>query len=178
MTLPRSPQVRRPNFLPAGALCHAQHCIPIGSRPRHERDPLSESARRKTPRTRHATFPLGSLARSFVGARLIPCPGSHTAVYPSSPAFPTHKIRIHLRLFATCAKLAGGARSIEVEVPHQTGADGVPEVRVAELRACLPPALAPVAPQCAVAVNLQYAKEDDCIRPGDEVALIPPVSGG
>lgn len=30
----------------------------------------------------------------------------------------------------------------------------------------------------AVAVNSTYAKEDDQISPGDEVALIPPVSGG
>jgi molybdopterin converting factor subunit 1 len=30
----------------------------------------------------------------------------------------------------------------------------------------------------AVAVNQQYAKPEDVLRDGDEVALLPPVSGG
>lgn len=30
----------------------------------------------------------------------------------------------------------------------------------------------------AVAVNLEYAKAGDVLREGDEVAIIPPVSGG
>jgi molybdopterin converting factor subunit 1 len=31
---------------------------------------------------------------------------------------------------------------------------------------------------CAVAVNLRYADNDTVLKEGDEVALIPPVSGG
>ncbi len=30
----------------------------------------------------------------------------------------------------------------------------------------------------AIAVNKQYAKDQDSIQSGDEIALIPPVSGG
>jgi molybdopterin synthase sulfur carrier subunit len=30
----------------------------------------------------------------------------------------------------------------------------------------------------AIAVNGEYAREDKLIRPGDEIAIIPPVSGG
>ena len=36
----------------------------------------------------------------------------------------------------------------------------------------------PVAASTMVAINEEYANEDDTIRGGDVVALIPPVSGG
>ena len=45
---------------------------------------------------------------------------------------------------------------------------------VADLRAALP--FDPAGYQ--VAVNLQFADDADPVRPGDEVAVIPPVSGG
>lgn len=40
------------------------------------------------------------------------------------------------------------------------------------------PQLAPALPAMRVAVNQLYAGDQQSIRPGDEVALIPPVSGG
>jgi molybdopterin converting factor small subunit len=40
------------------------------------------------------------------------------------------------------------------------------------------PALAPWKPALRVAVNGAYAGEGDPVRPGDEIALIPPVAGG
>ena len=40
------------------------------------------------------------------------------------------------------------------------------------------PALAPWKAALRVAVNGTYATDDDPVRPGDEVALIPPVAGG
>ncbi|MGE6589218.1 molybdopterin converting factor subunit 1 [Bacillus mycoides] len=36
----------------------------------------------------------------------------------------------------------------------------------------------PVSAQIMVAINEEYANEDDTIHTGDVVALIPPVSGG
>ena len=54
--------------------------------------------------------------------------------------------------------------SVTVELP--AGAT------VADLRAVLP------LDGCRVAVNLQFADDADVIAPGDEVAAIPPVSGG
>ena len=33
-------------------------------------------------------------------------------------------------------------------------------------------------PRPLVAVNERYASQDELLRPGDEVALIPPVAGG
>lgn len=40
------------------------------------------------------------------------------------------------------------------------------------------PSLAPLAPALAVAVNREYVQADHILKDGDEVALIPPVSGG
>ncbi len=40
------------------------------------------------------------------------------------------------------------------------------------------PSLADLLPRCAIAVNHEYADDDTPIHPGDEVAIIPPVSGG
>lgn len=40
------------------------------------------------------------------------------------------------------------------------------------------PALAELVPQALVAVNLEFAFDEDMVKPGDEVALFPPVSGG
>ncbi len=39
-------------------------------------------------------------------------------------------------------------------------------------------ALAELVPQSLVAVNLEFAFDEDMVKPGDEVALFPPVSGG
>lgn len=40
------------------------------------------------------------------------------------------------------------------------------------------PRLAPVVENLAVSVNLEYARRETLLKDGDEVALIPPVSGG
>ena len=40
------------------------------------------------------------------------------------------------------------------------------------------PGLTPMRDTLAFAVNGEYARGDDDVSPGDEVALLPPVSGG
>ncbi len=40
------------------------------------------------------------------------------------------------------------------------------------------PRLAPPEAQIVVAVNEEYAEPDTALHPGDEICLIPPVSGG
>ncbi len=40
------------------------------------------------------------------------------------------------------------------------------------------PALEPMSASVSFAVNREYASRDQALRDGDEVALIPPVSGG
>jgi molybdopterin converting factor subunit 1 len=79
---------------------------------------------------------------------------------------------LQVRLFARAKDLAG-AETLAVEL-----ADGA---TVAELRRRLTemnPALAPLLPRCAVAVDGEFA--DDALRLTDsiEVAVLPPVSGG
>ena len=79
---------------------------------------------------------------------------------------------LRVRLFARARDL-GGAETLSVEVPQ--GAT------VAELRqkiAVVVPALASLLPRCAIAVNDDFADENRTIGSGDEVAVLPPVSGG
>jgi len=74
-------------------------------------------------------------------------------------------------LFAAARELAG-ADSIAVEPPRAT---------VADLRAELArriPALAGLLAKSAIAVNHDFAEEDRLLQPADEIAVIPPVSGG
>jgi len=78
---------------------------------------------------------------------------------------------IRIRLFGA-AREAAGAREIELPL-----ADGS---RVAEVKAALRamPALAALAQRAAVSVNQAVAGDDVAVGPGDELALLPPVSGG
>jgi len=75
-------------------------------------------------------------------------------------------------LFAAARDLAGGD-SLSVELP--AGAT------VADLRAELArrlPALAGLLAKSAIAVNHDFAENDRPLAKNEEVALIPPVSGG
>ena len=77
-----------------------------------------------------------------------------------------------VQLFAALRELAG-AESIVVELP--------PGATVASLRARLArqvPALAGLLAKSALAVNHDFAADDRILQPADEVAVIPPVSGG
>jgi molybdopterin synthase catalytic subunit len=80
-------------------------------------------------------------------------------------------MRVSVRLFAGLRQRAGGTH-VEVDLP-----DGA---RVKDLLAAM--ASTPVgelAPgQCVVAINREYAPASAPVGPDDEVALIPPVSGG
>jgi molybdopterin synthase catalytic subunit len=72
---------------------------------------------------------------------------------------------VSVRLFAGLRERAGRDR-VELELP-----DGA---TVSDLLAAMD-----VAPRsCVVAINREYADEGQPVRAGDEVALVPPVSGG
>jgi molybdopterin converting factor subunit 1 len=80
-------------------------------------------------------------------------------------------MRVSVRLFAGLRERAGTDR-LEVELPD--------DARVADVLAAM--AATPVGElrprECVVAVNREYATADEPVRAGDEVALVPPVSGG
>jgi MoaE-MoaD fusion protein len=76
-------------------------------------------------------------------------------------------MRIGVRLFAGLRDLAG-TRATEVELPDgATAGDVWPALELGDE----PPGL-------LIAVNKAYVPRDSVLVPGDEVALIPPVSGG
>ena len=80
-------------------------------------------------------------------------------------------VRLSVQLFAGLRQRAGAAR-VEVELAEPaTVAD-----LLAAMSATPVGALAPRS--CIVAVNREYASASEPIGPGDELALIPPVSGG
>ena len=81
-------------------------------------------------------------------------------------------MKVAVKLFAAARELAGRGE-VEIELPP--GAD------VAELRQALAakaPPLAALAARSLVAVNAEYAGDATPVAEGDELALIPPVSGG
>jgi molybdopterin converting factor subunit 1 len=84
----------------------------------------------------------------------------------------TSSTQARIKLFALARDLAG-TDTLALDLPAGC--------TVAMLRAMLvdrAPALAPVLPRSAIAINLEYARDDTRINPTDEIAIIPPVSGG
>ncbi len=78
---------------------------------------------------------------------------------------------IKVRFFGAAADLAG---TREAELP--TGETTLEELW--PLLAGQYPELSPMRKNLAFAVNEEYARGGDPVRPGDEVAVLPPVSGG
>ena len=77
-----------------------------------------------------------------------------------------------VRLFARLSELAG-ARETEVELGEGLTVGDVFEALAREY-----PALAGLRGSVMFALNAEYVSRDQPVRAGDEVALIPPVSGG
>ena len=81
-------------------------------------------------------------------------------------------MELKVRLFALYRERAG-TREFSIEMPAgATVADLTDAVRVRY------PRLAPPEVKIVVAVNADYAEPEDLLKPGDDVCLIPPVSGG
>jgi len=79
---------------------------------------------------------------------------------------------IHLKMFAILRERSGAADA-ELHLPE--GADVSQAVSEAGRRF---PTIAELLPKAAVAVNLDYSRREVILHDGDELALIPPVSGG
>lgn len=82
-------------------------------------------------------------------------------------------MRVRVLLFAGPRELLG-APSVELAVPVPATAGAVR----AALASAGPARLGALLPHCLVAVNEAVVDDDFPVRASDEVALIPPVSGG
>lgn len=83
-----------------------------------------------------------------------------------------YTVRLTIHLFAALRD-AVGRPQVDLNVS--------PPCEVSELREALAreyPALAAMLPHVLVALNHEYARNEDVIPEGAEIALIPPVSGG
>jgi MoaE-MoaD fusion protein len=79
---------------------------------------------------------------------------------------------IRLRLFARLSEISG-RREMKLELDDGT------TVRDAYLRLChLYPEMARFEGRLMYAVNADYSTADHMLRDGDELTLVPPVSGG
>jgi molybdopterin converting factor subunit 1 len=81
-------------------------------------------------------------------------------------------MRITIRLFARLRDLAGSGELVR-DVPHPATVQTVWRVLVTEM-----PALGEYERTMSVAVNADYSRMTASVNEGDEVAFLPPVSGG
>lgn len=81
-------------------------------------------------------------------------------------------MRITIRLFGRLHDLAG-ATELEREIPWPATVWSAWERLTGEF-----PALAPHGGSVSAAVNADFAKKETGLADGDEVAFLPPVSGG
>ena len=82
-------------------------------------------------------------------------------------------MRVTVRLFARLRDIVGGAAELAREVPPGATIGLVWQQLVGEF-----PELARYEQSMSSAVNADYARMDQPVRDGDEVAFLPPVSGG
>ena len=81
-------------------------------------------------------------------------------------------MRVTVQLFARLRELAGGGRC-EIQVPDGSTVEDVWRALVERH-----PALAPFGGAVSCAVNADFARMPARVFDGDEVAFLPPVSGG
>ena len=77
-----------------------------------------------------------------------------------------------MRFFASAREILGQG-TLELDVPEGATVSDVLAVLSVEY-----PSLAAYGPHLALAVNAEYVGRDHRLQAGDELALIPPVSGG
>ena len=81
-------------------------------------------------------------------------------------------MRVTIRLFARLRDLAGSGELVR-DVPPQATVQTVWRTLVTEV-----PALGEYERSMSVAVNADYSRMTTSVNEGDEVAFLPPVSGG
>jgi molybdopterin converting factor subunit 1 len=81
-------------------------------------------------------------------------------------------MRVTVQLFARLRELAG-TDTVDVDVP-----DGASVAEVWKAVVDQHKALSPFGSSVSCAVNADFARRSSRVSPGDEVAFLPPVSGG
>jgi molybdopterin converting factor subunit 1 len=81
-------------------------------------------------------------------------------------------MRVNVKLFAQLRDMAGSG-DIQCDVPEAARVSDVWQALAAAH-----PALAPFESSVSCAVNAEYVKRQAMVHAGDEVAFLPPVSGG
>jgi molybdopterin synthase catalytic subunit len=81
-------------------------------------------------------------------------------------------MKVSVRLFAGLSDLVGH-REVELEL-----AEGATVADLRERLVSQYPAVAPLMSTLVCAVDEEYVPNEHCLSPGDQVALIPPISGG
>ncbi len=81
-------------------------------------------------------------------------------------------MRVEIRLFALARERAG-RDVLDLELAERAT---VADLRRAVAAGC--PALAPLLDSSLLAIDSEYARDDEVVPAGASVALIPPVSGG
>jgi molybdopterin converting factor subunit 1 len=81
-------------------------------------------------------------------------------------------MHVTVRLFARLRELAGTGELIR-DLPAGATVETVWQHLVHDF-----PAMAPYQPSLSCAVNAEYARFRTAVRDGDEIAFLPPVSGG
>jgi molybdopterin converting factor subunit 1 len=81
-------------------------------------------------------------------------------------------MRVRVELFAGLREVIG-QREFEVDLPEGASVGDLREGLARDF-----PKLAPFLPSLVCAVNQEYRSQGYLLQDGDEVALIPPISGG
>ena len=82
-------------------------------------------------------------------------------------------VNVNVKLFAIVKDRAGGAAALTLALPESATVATAGRTLVQRF-----PAMAELEPRVAYAVNREYARRETVLRDGDELAVIPPVSGG
>ncbi|MSP79408.1 MAG: molybdopterin converting factor subunit 1 [Dehalococcoidia bacterium] len=81
-------------------------------------------------------------------------------------------MQVQVRLFAIARERAGTSQAM-LDVPAHSDV-----AQALSMLGSTYPKLSPLLARCMVAVNREYAQRDHTLHDNDELAIIPPVSGG
>ena len=116
------------------------------------------------------------LSLAIRGERVTPREQSATLIASALAIASTDSMKLKVLLFAA-AKDAAGTPELELELAD-ADSTGI-SVVVSALQKQYPQ-LERILPRCALAINGEYVTEDaaPALKAGDEVAVLPPMSGG